>query len=46
MDKQKEEEIIAVINKVDEEKLKPIKELVSDDTSYFDIKLALAKFKA
>ena len=46
MDDNKEEEIIDAIKQVDEEKLKPIKELVSDDISYFDIKLGLAKFKS
>ena len=46
MDGNKEETIINAIKQVDEEKLKPIKELVSDDISYFDIKLGLAKFKS
>ena len=46
VDKDKEKEIIDAIGKVEEEKLKPIKELVSDDISYFDIKLVLAKYKA
>lgn len=46
IDDKKEKEIIDAIKQVDEEKLKPIKELVSDDISYFEIKLVLAKFKA
>lgn len=46
VDAKKEEEIIEAIKQVDEEKLKPIKELVSEDISYFDIKLVLTKFKA
>ena len=46
VDAEKEKEIIGAINQVEEEKLKPIKDLVSDDISYFDIKLVLTKYKA
>ncbi len=46
IDNQKETEIISAIKQVDEEKLKPIKELVDENISYFDIKLVLAKFKS
>ena len=46
VDDQVETEIISAINQVDEEKLKPIKELVGESISYFDIKLVLAKLKA
>lgn len=45
VDEDKEKEIIDAIKQVDEEKLKPIKEMVSDNISYFEIKLVLAKFK-
>lgn len=46
VDEKKEKEIIAAINQVDEEKLKPIKDLVDESISYFDIKLVLAKLKS
>lgn len=46
VDEKKEKEIISAIKKVDEEKLKPIKDLLDESISYFDIKLVLAKLKS
>ncbi len=45
-DIENEEKIIEAIKQVQEEKLKPIKELLGDEVSYFEIKLVLEKLKS
>lgn len=44
--KEKEEKILEAIKKVGNEKLRPIKECLSDDITYTDIKLVLIKNKS